>query len=127
MQKKFTPSLLFSAVLTALASVSTFASAAPNHYVDWNGSDIPTINNKHEISSEEADQHANGESWFAVLDVNNDATGTLEDLDLTVKENLEIRTSFYRLSKEDKRKNIENKIHIRKIIMDLLSNLLEDC
>lgn len=29
------------------------------------------------------------------------------DLDLTVKENLEIRTSFYRLSKEDKRKNIE--------------------
>ena len=84
MQKKFTPSLLFSAVLTALASVSTFASAAPNHYVDWNGSDIPTINNKYEISSEEADQHANGESWFAVLDVNNDATGTLEDLDLTV-------------------------------------------
>ncbi len=77
---RFSRTTLSTAVLVAFGTINA-ASADPIHYVDWKGYSIPDIQNEYSISGEEANQG----SWFSVLHATDDATGTFNDFDMTVK------------------------------------------
>ena len=79
MTMRFSRTTLSTAILVAFGSINA-ASAEPI-YNEWIGDSIPGIQNEYKISSEVA----NKGSWFSVLHAKDDATGTFNDFDMTVK------------------------------------------
>ena len=79
------PNFFKTAVAIAIASLSTAAfSSTP--FVSWSGSQLPTVDDLYTISAEDADKHAGTDSsWFPVLSIVDSASGTMNDLDLSVK------------------------------------------
>ena len=92
------------AVALAFGSIATSAIAAdqPLHIVNWHGSVLPNIESEYLITKENADIYANNNSWFAVVDANQNASGTINNFNMSVKtEGTEPQKQFMAIDVED--------------------------
>ena len=92
------------AVALAFGSIatSTIAADQPLHIVNWHGSVLPNIESEYLITKEDADKYANNNSWFAVVDANQNASGTINNFNMSVKtEGTESQKQFMAIDVED--------------------------